>query len=201
MYKIKEAVIVEGVYDKIKLSRFLDGVIFATNGFSVFTDDNCLRTIKKLACTMGIVILTDSDSAGFQIRNYIKQDIPKEQVKHAYIPDIKGKEKRKIHPGKEGLLGVEGIEDKIILDALIKAGCQIDGTEKQPKREREITKTDLYNMGLSGGTESSSLRKKLAVELGLPAKLSANMLLDILNRLITYDELCNMVEEINNIPD
>ncbi len=197
MYRIKEAVIVEGVYDKIKLSRFLDGVILATNGFSVFCKNGRLETIKRLAETTGIVILTDPDSAGFKIRNYIKQALPPEQVKHAYIPDIKGKEKRKLQPGKEGLLGVEGVSEEIILNALKAAGCEIDGSSTEAVSGRQITKADLYELGLSGGKDSSALRRRLAEELSLPAKLSANMLLAILNRLVTYEELREMAKQLN----
>ena len=151
MYKIKETIVVEGIYDKIKLSRFIDAVIIVTNGFCVFSDDRILESIKKMADETGIVILTDSDSAGFKIRNYIKQSLPKEKVKHAYVPDVYGKEKRKREPGKEGLLGVEGIKDDIILDSLKKAGCTIDGSATAVKEGREITKADLYKAGLSGG--------------------------------------------------
>ncbi len=128
MYQIKESIIVEGVYDKIKLSRFIDGIIFPTNGFRVFTDADILKTIKLLADKTGIVIFTDSDSAGFKIRNYIKQSLPENKVKHAYIPDVKGKERRKTMTGKEGLLGVEGMGEDVILNALRQAGCSINGT-------------------------------------------------------------------------
>ena len=197
MYKIKETVIVEGTYDKIKLSGFLDGVILTTGGFSVFNYDNLKKTIKELAKKTGIVILTDSDSAGFKIRNYIKQNIPEEQIKHAYIPDILGKEKRKREPGKEGLLGVEGMSEEIIIDALRKSGCTIDGEKSVPKTSRKITKADLMKVGLSGGVGSSQLRHAFSKELNLPAKLSANMLLDIINRLLTYDEFIRLSEELS----
>lgn len=198
MYKVKETIIVEGTYDKIKLSGFIDGVILTTGGFTVFKNDKLRRTISELADKTGIVILTDSDSAGFKIRNFIKQNIDEGKIKHAYVPDIKGKEKRKREPGKEGLLGVEGMTEEIIIDALKKAGCTIDGDKKQVRKSREINKTDLMRLGLSGGEGSAELRRKLAETLNLPAKLSANMLLDILNRLLTYDELKSMVKEIKN---
>ncbi|MCD8180189.1 MAG: DUF4093 domain-containing protein, partial [Firmicutes bacterium] len=184
MYKVKETIIVEGVYDKIKLSRFIDAVIITTSGFSVFSDKRILDSIKKMADETGVVILTDSDSAGFKIRNYIKQSLDKDKVKHAYVPDIHGKEKRKRAPGKEGLLGVEGISDEIILAALKKAGCTIDGSAEAPKQGREITKADLYAAGLSGGAGSREKRNALALSLGIPMKISANMLIDILNRLL-----------------
>ena len=197
MYKIKETIVVEGVYDKIKLSRFIDAVIIVTNGFRVFSDERILKSIKKMAEETGIVILTDSDSAGFKIRNYIKQSIPENQVKHAYVPDVHGKDKRKREPGKEGLLGVEGIKDDIILDALSNAGCTIDGNAQSPKAGRAITKADLYKAGLSGGANSHEMRSALAEALGIPMKISANMLLDILNRLLDYDEFCEIVQNLD----
>ena len=195
MYKIKETIVVEGIYDKIKLSRFIDAVIIVTNGFCVFSDDRILESIKKMADETGIVILTDSDSAGFKIRNYIKQSLPKEKVKHAYVPDVHGKEKRKREPGKEGLLGVEGIKDDIILDSLKKAGCTIDGSATAGKEGRKITKADLYKAGLSGGEGSG------AHSLGIPMKISANMLLDLLNRLLNYDEFCEIVQNIDDLKE
>ena len=197
MYKVKETIVVEGIYDKIKLSRFLDAVIIVKNGFGVFTDGRIIDSIKKMADETGVVILTDSDSAGFRIRAYIKQSIPKGKVKHAYIPETHGKEKRKREAGREGLIGVEGIKDEIILDALRNAGCVIDGSAAAPKEGRAITKTDLYKTGMSGGERSRERRRILADSLGIPMKISANMLLDILNRLLTYEEFCEIVQNIN----
>lgn len=196
MYRIKETIVVEGVYDKIKLSRFIDAVIIATNGFCVFSDKSVVESIKQMAEKTGVVILTDSDSAGFKIRNYIKQFLPKDKVKHAYVPDIYGKEKRKREAGKEGLLGVEGINDDIILSALRDAGCEIDGGRTEEKCGREITKADLYMAGLSGGEGSREKRNALAASLGIPMKISANMLLDILNRLLNFDEFCEIIQNI-----
>ena len=161
MYKIKEAIVVEGTYDKIKLSSFIDGVIFVTGGFSVINNKKKSDTIKTLAANMGIVILTDSDSAGFQIRNHIKQLVPEGQVKHAYIPEVKGKEKRKTKAGKEGLLGVEGISPEIIIKALKDAGCEIDGEKTMPKKSPPVTKSDLYLLGLSGTDNSAKKRQAL----------------------------------------
>lgn len=196
MYHIKETIIVEGVYDKIKLSRFLDAVIIPVHGFQLFSNPETMQTISKMARETGVVILTDSDSAGFKIRNYIKQSLPQETVKHAYIPDVHGKEKRKREPGREGLIGVEGIKDEVLLDALKKAGCEIDGTMQTARTGREITKADLMKLGLSGGGESSEKRRSLAHSLGIPMKISANMLLDMLNRLISYEELCEIVQNM-----
>lgn len=197
MYHIKETIIVEGVYDKIKLSRFLEAVIIPVHGFQLFTHRETMKTIEKMAKETGIVILTDSDSAGFQIRNYIKQSLPPETVKHAYIPDVKGKEKRKTAPGKEGLLGVEGINDDVLLDALKKAGCEIDGNAEQAKKGGEIKKSDFVKLGLSGGTGSSEKRREIANVLGIPMRISANMLLDMLNRLLSYEELCELMENLD----
>lgn len=197
MYKIKETIIVEGVYDKIKLSRFIDGIIITTHGFSVFKNEKLKASIKKLAEETGVVILTDSDSAGFQIRNYIKQMLPEDKVLHAYIPDVYGKEKRKTTAGAEGLLGVEGINDDVIIDALKKAGCTLDGDKESPREGRAVTKADLFRLGLSGGEGSAQRRDALAREIGLPHKISANMLLDVVNRLLSYEELCEIVQKIN----
>lgn len=195
MHTIKEAVIVEGNYDKIKLSGFLSGIIITTHGFAVYTNDDFVKTIQELAKKTGIVIFTDSDSAGMRIRNFIKQKITDGEVKHAYIPDIKGKERRKREASKEGLLGVEGMTEEIIIKALRDAGCEIDD-EVSDAKTSQITKADLYMLGLSGGSESSELRRKLSAEINIPARISANMLLDVLNRLYTYDELVEIVQRI-----
>lgn len=197
MIKIKETIIVEGIYDKIKLSRFIDGIIFVTGGFSIMNNKDKLTSLKTLASKTGVVILTDADSAGFRIRSYLKQHIPENQIKHAYIPDISGKEKRKTTPGKEGLLGVEGMSEDVLIEALKKAGCELDGIADSPREGRSITKADLFSIGLSGGANSAILRNALCRELGLPSKISANMMLDVLNRLLTFEELKDMVQNIS----
>ncbi len=179
---IKEAIIVEGRYDKIKLSQLFDTVIVETEGFGIYSNLAKVNLIKKLAVKNGIIILTDSDRAGFQIRNYVKNIAKGNVVKHAYIPDIQGKEKRKQKPSKEGFLGVEGIDDSIIISAVEKCS-----SEKE-KNEKLISKADLFSDGLSGGEESKKLRLKLTKDLKLPKRMSANMLLDVLNSLYTYDE-------------
>ena len=194
MLRVKEAIIVEGKYDKIKLSGFLDSFIFVVDGFSVFNNKKDQETIKTLAQKTGIVILTDSDSAGIKIRNFIKQLVPKDRVKHAYIPEIPGKEKRKTVAGKEGLLGVEGITEEVITDALIKSGCTVCGESEKPKSE--LTKTDFFEMGLSGGEKSAEFRRELALKLGLPSKLSANMLLDAVNRMSDRETVEMLLAEI-----
>jgi ribonuclease M5 len=196
MYIVKETIIVEGIYDKIKLSRFIDAPILVTGGFSVYRSSAMMQTIRKMAVETGVVILTDSDSAGFRIRNYIKQGIQEGRVLHAYVPDIRGKEKRKQAPGKEGLLGVEGMTEKVILDALIKSGATVNGSAETARPARKITKTDMMRLGLAGGSGSRELRQKLSSALGIPMKISANMLLDVLNRLLDYDELEGMIKEI-----
>ena len=182
MIKIKQAVIVEGKYDKIRLSNIVDAVIIPVNGFSIYRDKETAELIRSLAKTTGIVILTDSDSAGFQIRNKIKNLARGGEVVHVYVPDIKGKEKRKREPSKQGLLGVEGISDAVILEAFEKAGVSAQGSEvlRDP-----ITKADLMELGLIGGENSASLRVKLQKKLRLPERLSANMLLEILNVMYT----------------
>ena len=196
MIKIDRAVIVEGRYDKIQLSSILDAVIIETEGFGIFNNKEKQQLIRRLADTKGLLILTDSDSAGFKIRSFIKGIVPAETIKHAYIPDIFGKEKRKTEASKEGKLGVEGVKKELILEALEKAGVFCEETEKTEKRE--ITKLDLYEDGLSGRADSDALRKKLLFHLQLPERLTSNALVQILNTFLTYDEYKKAVEEIKN---
>ena len=181
---IREAIIVEGIYDKMKLEQLVDTVILPTNGFAIFQDKERMDVIRKLAEKRGIILLTDSDRAGFRIRSYIQSCLPKEQVRHAYIPEIAGREKRKITPGKEGLLGVEGVPDEILLQALQNAGYRAAGK----KGGRLITKQDLYRDGFTGKQDSHLLRSRLLKELGLPSRLSTNAMLDMLNALFGYEE-------------
>ena len=185
MLSIKEAIIVEGKYDKIKLSSIIDGLIIETDGFSIFNNKDQLNLIRKLARTNGILILTDSDAAGFKIRNFLKGAVPTELVKHAYIPDVLGKEKRKTQHSKEGKLGVEGISKEIIIEALNKSGVLCEDRENISQK---ITKTDLYNDGLSGCPNSFEKRRQLLKNLDLPERLTSNSLLQILNAMITYEE-------------
>lgn len=195
MYKIKEAIIVEGNYDKIKLSSFIDGIILTTHGFAVYSNKEFIETFTELAKRCGIVILTDSDHAGQRIRNFIKEKAKDGTVLHAYIPDIEGKERRKRKASAEGLLGVEGMSEEIIIRALRNAGCTID-CEISESKESKITKAQLYSLGLAGGQNSRELRQKLSREIGIPAAMSANMMLDVLNRLYTYDELVDIIQRI-----
>lgn len=189
MYTVSETIVVEGIYDKIKLSEIVDGIIFVTDGFSVFNNKKAQKSLITLAEKTGIIIFTDSDSAGLKIRNFVKQLVPKDKVKHAYIPEVYGKERRKTAFSKEKTLGVEGFSAEILLDALRQGGATINGSSEKTQRERLITKTDFYTLGLSGGDSSATLRQLLALKLGLPSKLSANMLLDVVNRLLTFREL------------
>ncbi len=191
MLKIKEAIVVEGNYDKIKLSSLVDTTIIVTDGFMIYKNKAMMNTISNLADKCGVIIFTDSDRAGFQIRNYIKNSLNGKNIKHAYIPDIKGKEKRKDKPSKEGFLGVEGISDDIILEAL--KDCI---TKDETPEKRMITKTDLCVLGLSGGKDSHNNRLSLLRKLKLPSRLSANAMLDVLNKLYTYDEFINIVKKL-----
>ncbi|WHH57015.1 DUF4093 domain-containing protein [Petroclostridium sp. X23] len=194
MIKVKEAIIVEGTYDKIKLDQMVDATIIITGGFSIFKDNTKIELIRKLAEKTGIVVLTDSDRAGFLIRNYIKQCVPAQFVKHAYIPDIKGKEKRKTIPGKEGLLGVEGVNNALILKALKNAGCIIVDESRTDIQEKKILRTDLYEDGFIGSPNSSDLRQKLTRYLNLPSRISTNALLDVLNTLYGYKKYKEIID-------
>lgn len=177
MLKIKEAVIVEGKYDKIKLSNLIDTLIIETNGFTVFKDKKKLAFIRKLANERGIIVITDSDHSGFQIRNYISSSLPKDKIKHIYIPDIYGKEKRKKEPSKEGKLGVEGIDDKILLSLFEKANIEARSVEKRDL----ITSVDMFTLGLSGTPNATQNKKKLLKSLDLPEFLSTSSLISYLN--------------------
>ncbi len=195
MLKIKEAVIVEGKYDKQRLSEFLDAPIITTSGFRVFKDKEKQSLIRKLSYERGVVIMTDSDSAGFVIRNFLKGIVPDVQIKHCYIPQIKGKEKRKDTPSKEGFLGVEGLNAEILKEALLKSGVDV-GQGSADRCVNPLTKSDLFEMGLSGRENSAQLRKKLMTELGLPTYLSANALLEVLNSLYSKQEILDKLKSM-----
>lgn len=197
MIKLEQAVIVEGKYDKIKLTSIIDGVIIVTNGFGIFKDKEKLELIRYYAEKTGIIILTDSDNAGRKIRGYIKGAIKKGSIVNVHIPDIFGKEKRKTKPSAEGKLGVEGIDAKTLREAFSKAGI----TASERIAPRDITKLTMFELGLSGGNESSILRKKLQSRLGLPSMLSAGALLEVLNTMMTAEELAEhmaAVKEMKN---
>ena len=196
MIKVEEAIIVEGKYDKIKLSGYVDGLIITTDGFCVFKDKEKQALIRHLAKKRGILILTDSDSAGFVIRNFLKGSIPQDHIRHAFIPDIFGKEKRKAKPSKEGKLGVEGVSGEIIEKAIRASGAHCSDGQISSGSKGEITKTDLFIYGLSGGENSSKKRDKLKAELDLPVNMSANLLLDTLNCIMTKDEFTEICEKL-----
>ena len=194
MIKIMEAIVVEGRYDKNTLSQIVDAPILETSGFGIMKDKQRLDLLRKVAKKRGLIVFTDSDGAGFVIRNYLKGAIPAQHLKHAYIPDISGKEKRKSAPGKEGKLGVEGMSPEIIIDALRKAGATIEG-ESEKRTIGNITKQDLMELGLSGGANSSQLRLALLQKLDLPAHMSSNALLQALNLLMDLEELKKLLSE------
>ena len=195
MVKIKEAIVVEGRYDKNTLSQILDATILETSGFGIFKDKQQMKLLRRVAENRGLIVFTDADGAGFVIRNHIKSAIPAKYLKHAYTPDIFGKERRKSAPGKEGKLGVEGMKPEIILEALTKAGATIEG-ETAVRTVREITKMDLFDLGLSGAPGSDEKRKKLMKRLDLPERMSANALLQALNLLYSLEELTALVAEL-----
>lgn len=192
MIKIDKVIIVEGRYDKIKLSSMIDGIIIETEGFGIFKDKDKQKLIRKLAETKGIAILTDSDSAGFVIRNFITSIVPKEYITNVYIPDIYGKEKRKDSPSKEGKLGVEGVSTEILKKAFKKAGIGV--SQSKSNERKKITLNDFFDDGLTGDTQSKRKRTDLLKKLDLPERMSTKAMLDILNTFITYDEYKKLVE-------
>lgn len=195
MVKIREAIVVEGRYDKNTLSQIVDAPILQTNGFSVMKDKAQLALLRAVAQKRGLIVFTDSDGAGFVIRNYLKSAIPAEQLKHAYTPDIPGKERRKSAPGKEGKLGVEGMTPEVILQCLRNAGATFEG-EQPTEKALQLTKLDLVYMGLSGGPNSKTKRLKLLKLLQMPEHMSANAMLQALNLLYTKDELYRLVDTL-----
>ena len=191
MVKIREAILVEGRYDKNTLSQIVDAPILETAGFGIFKDKKQLALLRQVAEKRGLIVFTDSDGAGFVIRNHIKSAIPGKYLKHAYIPDIYGKERRKSAPGKEGKLGVEGMTREVILDALRKCGATFEG--EAASASGGITKQDLMELGLSGGANASGKRLALLKKLNLPEHMSANAMLQALNLLYTLEELKNLL--------
>lgn len=192
MIKLSQAVIVEGKYDKITLENIIDATIIATNGFSIFKDTEKRELIRLLAQKCGIVVITDSDSAGVVIRSHLKQICPEGSITNVYVPQLSGKEKRKDKPSKEGFLGVEGLSPQTLIDALARSG--ITGEECQQKSDKKITKTDMYGLGLSGGKNSAQMRRSLAQHLNLPTNMSGNAFLDCINAIFEYDEFLKAVE-------
>lgn len=195
MVKVREVILVEGRYDKNTLRQLVDAPILETKGFGIFKNQQMQAYLREVAKKRGVIILTDADGAGFVIRNFLKGILPKEQVKHAYIPDIYGKERRKAAPGREGKLGVEGMKPEVLLEALRRAGATLEGEATSPRNE--ITKLDLYEAGLTGGANSAAKRKALLEKLQLPEHLSANGLLEALNLIYTKESFLTLLEELS----
>lgn len=193
MIKLKQAIIVEGKYDKIKLDSIIDTLIIETDGFQIFKDREKLDFIRKLAKTRGVIVMTDSDSAGFMIRSHIGGAVSEGEIINVYIPEIAGREKRKTKDSADGLLGVEGVSEQVIMSALAAAGVTAAQDEPQCRR---VTKSDLYDDGLYGGTNSRLLREKLLQSLGLPRRISANVLPRAIEHLVTYEQYKDAVEKI-----
>lgn len=197
MRKVKEVIVVEGRYDKNTLSQVVDATVVTLGGFSVFNDKEKLAFLRRLAEKQGLIVLTDSDGAGFVIRNYLKGALPKDQVKQAYIPDVHGKERRKRAPGKEGKLGVEGMKPDVLLEALRRCGATfLDEAGESIPDKAPITKADLFELGLTGGLDSAAKRKALLKRLDLPEHLTANGLLEALNLLYDLESLRRELERL-----
>ncbi len=193
--KINETVIVEGKYDKIRLSSLIDANMIELGGFRIYNNKENLALIRRIAEKTGIIVLTDSDSAGFRLRHYLSSAIPSEMIKNVYIPNVEGKEKRKAHRGKEGLLGVEGMTTENLISAFAAAGITFDG---ESERKEPFKKVSLYELGLSGGENSSVLRRKICEYYALPKMLSANALAEVLPVLTDLAELSEVVEKIKS---
>jgi ribonuclease M5 len=197
MLKIKEAIVVEGRYDKNTLSQLVDTLILTTDGFQVFQRKDKAALLRRVAAKRGLIVLTDSDGAGFVIRNHLKGIIPQNQLKQCYIPDVYGKEKRKKTPGKEGKLGVEGMPPAVLEEALRRCGATILGEAAKERNQEEITRLDLFQAGLSGGENSAAKRKALMKRLDLPEHLSANALVQVLNTILTKEEFQAVLQELD----
>lgn len=193
MIKIREAIVVEGKYDKNTLSQIIDAPIFQTAGFGIRNNKELTKLLRRVAAQRGLIIFTDADSGGLLIRNFLKSAINGAYLKHAYIPEVPGKEKRKSSAGKEGILGVEGMTPQVIIDCLKRAGATIEG--ECSARSGEITKQDFVEWGLSGGTDSSAYRKNLLKRLDFPQNMSANAMLQALNLLFTRAEFIEFLGE------
>ena len=189
MRKIREVIVVEGRYDKNALKQVVDAIVVETGGFGVFNDKERLALLRRLARERGLILLTDSDGAGFVIRNFLRGAIPKNQIKQAYIPDIYGKERRKSAPGKEGKLGVEGMTPQVLLSVLERAGATFEDGETAAMEKEPITKMDFFELGLTGGADSTARRAALLKKLNLPERMTTNALLEAVNILCSREEL------------
>jgi len=194
--RIREVIVVEGRYDKNTVSQAVEATVVTLGGFAVFNDREKLAFLRRLAEKRGLVILTDSDGAGFVLRNYLKGALPKDRVKHAYIPDVKGKERRKRRGGKEGKLGVEGMSPAVLLEALRRAGASFEDEAPAEEKRDGLTKADLFDLGLTGGEGSAEKRRRLQRRLDLPERLTANGLLEALNLLFSREELEALLKSI-----
>ena len=194
MERVREVIVVEGRYDKNTVSQVVDATVVTLGGFAVFNDKEKLAFLRRLAEKRGLIILTDSDGAGFLLRNYLKGALPRDRVKQAYIPDVKGKERRKRRGGKEGKLGVEGMSPTVLLEALRRCGATFED-RPPPERREAVTKADLFGLGLAGGTGSAEKRRELLKRLGLPEHLTANGMLEALNLLFSREELEALLAE------
>lgn len=198
MLTIREAIVVEGRYDKNALSQVVDAVILETSGFSVFKDEEKLELLRRLAEKQGLIVLTDSDGAGFVIRNYLKGAIPADRVKHAYIPDVYGKERRKRAPGKEGKLGVEGMPPQVLKDALLRAGATVVGEDGRSAVRGSLTPADLFALGLTGTPDAARRRAALLRRLALPEHMNTKALLVVLNALYSREEAETLCRETSD---
>lgn len=201
MIRIKEAILVEGRYDVNTVRQVVDTVILETGGFRIFNNAEQLQMIRRIAAVRGLIVLTDSDGAGFVIRNYLKGALPKQQVKQAYIPDVLGKESRKRKVSKEGKLGVEGMRPTVIIDALRRAGATfLDDNTASERQAPPIIKADLFAWGLSGGQGSAARRKLLLRKLDLPEHMTANALLEFINAVSTRSEILEVLSSFSVEP-
>lgn len=196
MVKIREAIVVEGRYDQNTLRQIVDAPVLTTSGFQIHKDIAQMQLLRRVAETRGLIVFTDSDGAGFVIRNYIKSNIDSQYLKHAYIPDVYGKERRKDKPGKEGKIGVEGMPPDVILSCLRRAGATIEGENGDIAESNQITKTDMFELGLSGKAESKARRVALLKALGFPEHMSSNALLQALNLLYSKVEIYKLVDTL-----
>ena len=192
MIKLREAILVEGRYDVNTVRQVVDTVVLETGGFRIFNNKDQLKVIRRIAETRGLIVLTDSDGAGFVIRNYLKGALPQDRIKQAYVPDVTGKERRKKHGSKEGKLGVEGMRPEVILDALRRAGATFEGEGAHAPAERTI------EWGLSGRPDSTARRAAVLKALDLPQHMTANALLEFINAVGTRQQLCEILQSFSS---
>jgi len=195
MRRIRESILVEGRYDVNKLKQIVDTQVIETAGFGIFKNEEKRTLLKKIAAKRGIIVLTDSDGAGFLIRNHLRGILPKEQVKHAYIPQLEGKEKRKDKPSKQGLLGVEGMEPSVIINALERAGATFLDEAETADRGAGFTKAEFFVLGLSGGADSAARREAVLKALDLPVGMTANAMLEAVNLMFSREEFLQIVQD------